>query len=161
MKLRTKFVIVLSLALFIFGICALLQIFSDTVMLGAAISSPLWTFIVVYAQEKHADLAMTLITYGAVILFFFCLVFVIGIYTWARFSQLGGVAEARAEAEKKIAEARGDSEALRLRAQSLTQTNLDFERLQIMRLALEKWNGSVPSTVIPGTTIPFTSIKIE
>lgn len=69
------------------------------------------------------------------------------------------VAQAKAEADKKIAEARGDSESLRLRAMSLTSTNLEFERLQVQRILAEKWNGELPTTMVPGQTVPFLNVK--
>ncbi len=69
------------------------------------------------------------------------------------------VAEAKAEAAKKIAEARGEMEALKLRQQSLTQQNLEWERLQIQRRYAEKWNGALPTTMPPGATVPFITIK--
>jgi regulator of protease activity HflC (stomatin/prohibitin superfamily) len=69
------------------------------------------------------------------------------------------VAQARAEADKKIAEARGDAEALRLKAATLTTQNLEWERLQIQKMAIEKWKGEVPATMVPGASIPFLGVK--
>jgi len=69
------------------------------------------------------------------------------------------VAEARAEADKKIAEARGEAESLRLRNQSLSEKNIEWERLKVQRIYAEKWNGQLPTSMIPGSTVPFINIK--
>lgn len=69
------------------------------------------------------------------------------------------VAQAKAEADKKVAEARGEAESLRLKAMSITQSNLELERLQIQKTLAEKWDGHLPTTMVPGQTVPFLNVK--
>ena len=68
---------------------------------------------------------------------------------------LNEVKQAEAEAKKKIAVAKGEAEANRLRQSSLTRIMVDYERLLNERMAIEKWNGDLPSTMIPGQALPF------
>jgi hypothetical protein len=48
---------------------------------------------------------------------------------------------------------------LKLKAQAITQLNLELERLQIRKIMAEKWNGQLPTTMVPGQTIPFLDLK--
>jgi regulator of protease activity HflC (stomatin/prohibitin superfamily) len=56
------------------------------------------------------------------------------------------VAQARAQAEKMIAEARGESEANRLKMQSINEQFLRYE-------AIKKWDGKLPT--VSGNATPF------
>lgn len=60
------------------------------------------------------------------------------------------VAEARAEAEKVIAEARGEADALLQKSRAITPMLLEYERIQVEKSRVEKWNGSVPTTYFGG-----------
>lgn len=56
------------------------------------------------------------------------------------------------EAEQKIAQAQADAEAIRIQAEAITQQGgREFVNLK----AVEKWNGVLPTQMIPGSTVPF------
>ncbi len=54
------------------------------------------------------------------------------------------IRQADAEARKTIAKARGEAEANRLLAQSITPTLVQWRQLAITEKAIEKWNGARP-----------------
>lgn len=61
---------------------------------------------------------------------------------------------AKYDAEKRIAEARGEAEAIRIQAQAITsQGGEDYVKLK----AIEKWNGAYPTTVL-GSATPIINI---
>lgn len=56
------------------------------------------------------------------------------------------------EAEQKVVTATADAESIRIQAEAVTsQGGADYVRLK----AIEKWNGSVPTTMVPNATVPF------
>jgi len=73
------------------------------------------------------------------------------------------VATAKAEAEKKVAEADGTAKSLLAVATAQAQANkilaesITPEFIQYQ--ALEKWDGKLPTTMVPGQATPFISIK--
>lgn len=66
--------------------------------------------------------------------------------------------EARAEAAKKVALAQGAAKANTVLGSSITATLIKWEKLQIEKKALDKWNGQLPSTMIPGQSLPFVGV---
>jgi regulator of protease activity HflC (stomatin/prohibitin superfamily) len=73
------------------------------------------------------------------------------------------VAQAKAEADKKIEDARGTAESIlrvaeaqskanKILAESLTPEFVQYE-------ALQKWDGKLPTTMVPGQATPFISVK--
>ena len=66
--------------------------------------------------------------------------------------------QAEAEAKKKIAIARGEAEANQLRLSSMTSSMIDYERMVNERQAISKWDGKLPETMIPGTSLPFINL---
>lgn len=68
------------------------------------------------------------------------------------------VAQARASAEIKIAEARGEAESLRIKQSALTHTLLEYEKIKTQQMAIDKWNGVVPGTLVGSGTYPFLNI---
>lgn len=69
-----------------------------------------------------------------------------------------GVAESsltRARADAQSIELRGNAEALAIRARSeALRGNSDLVQLQ----AVEKWDGKLPVTMLPGSSVPFISV---
>ncbi len=59
-----------------------------------------------------------------------------------------------AEARRKITEARGDAEAAKIRAASVTPLSVRLQELELQRQMIEKWNGALP--VYSGGNSPFT-----
>ncbi|PIQ23786.1 transposase [bacterium (Candidatus Blackallbacteria) CG17_big_fil_post_rev_8_21_14_2_50_48_46] len=60
--------------------------------------------------------------------------------------------EAEAQAKRRLIEVKAESEANRLKAAQLSPALLDYERLQVQRTAIEKWNGQLPVVQGPGST---------
>lgn len=58
------------------------------------------------------------------------------------------------QAEGKVVAAKGEAEAIRLRATALEKTPkvVDLEKLRVEELRIQKWNGNPPKTVILGNT---------
>jgi regulator of protease activity HflC (stomatin/prohibitin superfamily) len=68
------------------------------------------------------------------------------------------VARAQGEATSLIARARGEAEANRLRQASITPQLLEWKRLENQRALVDRWNGSVPQTILGEKTnllMPF------
>lgn len=60
------------------------------------------------------------------------------------------------EAEQKVVSATAEAEAIRIQAEAVTsQGGADYVKLK----AIEKWNGGVPSHMIPNATIPFIDLN--
>lgn len=64
----------------------------------------------------------------------------------------------KVEAEKKVTEATATAEANRILNESLSQENLEKQKLENEQKAIEKWNGVLPSTMT-GDTVPFVNLK--
>lgn len=59
------------------------------------------------------------------------------------------------EAEQRISQAKGEAEAIRTQAQSISQQGgAEYVRLK----TIEKWDGKLPTQMIPGGTLPFINI---
>lgn len=72
---------------------------------------------------------------------------------------LNEVAEAKAEAEKQIAKAKGEAEALKEKNKAITPALLEYERIKTQQMAITKWDGHLPSTMIPGAATPILNLK--
>lgn len=60
------------------------------------------------------------------------------------------------EAEQRVVQAEAEAEAIRIQAEAVTsQGGKDYVQLK----AIEKWNGVVPSQMIPGGTVPFINLN--
>lgn len=60
------------------------------------------------------------------------------------------------EAEQKVVAATAEAEAIRIQAEAVTQQGgKDYVQLQ----AIEKWSGVLPTTMLPGSTVPFIDIQ--
>ena len=61
----------------------------------------------------------------------------------------------KVEAEQRIAQARAEAEAIKIQAEAITQQGGDnYVQLE----AIKKWNGQLPSQMIPGATVPFINL---
>ena len=63
------------------------------------------------------------------------------------------VRQAEAEAKKKIAIANGEAAANRALASSLDPKLLEWEKLQIMRQQINKWDGKMPGVMGGGNML--------
>lgn len=60
------------------------------------------------------------------------------------------------EGEQKIVSARAEAEAIKIQSQAISsQGGADYVQLQ----AIQKWNGELPTQMIPGSTVPFINLK--
>lgn len=75
------------------------------------------------------------------------------------------IKQSEAEAEKERAKARGESDAARIRAQGEADAiKLRGDALRdnpnVVQLdAIAKWNGVMPTTMVPGAGVPFVPVK--
>ena len=73
------------------------------------------------------------------------------------------VAQAKAEADKKIEEARGIAESIKINARAQAEANLEISKSLTPELlqnrALDVWNGVLPTTMVPGSALPFIGVK--
>jgi len=79
--------------------------------------------------------------------------------------------QAKAEAQKKIAEAEGTAASKRALAEgeaksnqiklsTITEQLIKYETIMNERMAIEKWNGVSPTTVMGGNVIPFVNTHV-
>ncbi|WP_066067130.1 prohibitin family protein [Neobacillus soli] len=61
------------------------------------------------------------------------------------------------EAEQKIAQARAEAEALRLKKQEVTEELIQLKQIEVQEKALEKWDGHLPS--VTGGATPFIDLN--
>lgn len=61
-------------------------------------------------------------------------------------------------AEQKIVAAQAEAESLRLQKQQITPELLELRKIERDTKAIEKWDGSLPSTVMGGGAIPFINL---
>jgi len=66
------------------------------------------------------------------------------------------VAEANGNAEARITNAKAEAESIKIQAEAIqSQGGADYVKLK----AIEKWNGTVPTTMVPGSTVPFIDLN--
>lgn len=64
----------------------------------------------------------------------------------------------KVEAQQKIATAQADAESIKIQAQAVTQQGgKDYVQLQ----AIKRWDGKLPTQMIPGSTVPFLNLNGE
>ena len=56
----------------------------------------------------------------------------------------------RIEAEQKVAQAKAEAESLRLQKQQITPELIELRKIEAMREAISKWNGTVPNVLLSG-----------
>jgi len=62
------------------------------------------------------------------------------------------------EAQQKIESAKAEAEALRLQKEQVTAGLLELRRVENQRLALEKWNGQLPTVVSGSGIVPVLDV---
>lgn len=70
-----------------------------------------------------------------------------------------GLQKAEMDARAKIATAEGESKSNALVRQQLSPEFLRFRSLEVQQKAIEKWNGALPTSMIPGGTVPFINLN--
>lgn len=56
----------------------------------------------------------------------------------------------RIEAEQKVAQAKAEAESLRLQKQQITKELIELRKIEALREAIAKWNGTVPNVLLSG-----------
>ncbi len=65
------------------------------------------------------------------------------------------LAKAQIDADSRIAQAKGEAEAIQIQAQAIEQQGgANYVQLQ----AISKWDGHLPNQMIPGSTVPFVNL---
>jgi len=65
----------------------------------------------------------------------------------------------RIEAEQKVAQAKAEAESLRLQKAQITPALIELRKIEAMREAIAKWNGTVPNVLLSGGgATPFLSL---
>lgn len=67
--------------------------------------------------------------------------------------------KAEMDARSKIATAEGEAKANALVRQQLSPEFLKFRSLEVQQKAIEKWNGQLPTQMIPGSAVPFINLN--
>lgn len=68
------------------------------------------------------------------------------------------VAQAKAEADKRIEEARGEAESLKLKRSQITPELIKLKELEVQEKAIDKWDGVLPK--LTGNSIPMISLEM-
>lgn len=61
------------------------------------------------------------------------------------------------EAEQKVAQARAETESLKMQREAITPELLKLREIEMRRVAIEKWDGTLPQTMM-GNTVPFINL---
>ncbi len=69
--------------------------------------------------------------------------------------------QAETDARSKIAEAEGTAKANALVRQQLSPEFLKFKALEVQLKSVEKWNGQLPTQMIPGSAVPFINLNTK
>lgn len=60
------------------------------------------------------------------------------------------------QAKQRVTTATAEAQAIKIQAEAVTQQGgADYVKLK----AIEKWNGNVPTTMVPGSTVPFLDLN--
>jgi regulator of protease activity HflC (stomatin/prohibitin superfamily) len=62
------------------------------------------------------------------------------------------------EAEQKIAQARAEAQSLAMQREAITANLIELRRIEAQKLAIDKWNGQLPQTMLGGAT-PFIDVS--
>lgn len=66
------------------------------------------------------------------------------------------------EAEQTVVTAKAEAEAQTIKARALESSGgkqvVELEAIKVQRAAVEKWNGVLPTQMIPGSTVPFINL---
>lgn len=62
------------------------------------------------------------------------------------------------EAEQKLAQAEAEAKGLRLQKDAITPELIQLRKVEMQTKAIEKWDGRLPTSMIPNATLPFLSL---
>lgn len=65
----------------------------------------------------------------------------------------------KTEAEQRIATAKAEAEAIKLQSEAANNDKyVNLKALEVQKAAIEKWNGVLPTQMIPGGSLPFINL---
>lgn len=66
----------------------------------------------------------------------------------------------KTEAEQRIAQAKAEAEAIKLQSDAANNDKyVNLKALEVQKSAIEKWNGVLPTQMIPNATLPFINLN--
>ena len=66
----------------------------------------------------------------------------------------------KTEAEQRIAQAKAEAEAIKLQSDAANNDKyINLKALEVQKAAIEKWNGVLPTQMIPNATLPFINLN--
>ena len=66
----------------------------------------------------------------------------------------------KTEAEQRVAQAKAEAEAIKLQSDAANNDKyVNLKALEVQRAAIEKWNGVLPSQMIPDASLPFINLN--
>ena len=68
------------------------------------------------------------------------------------------LARVRFEADQKLARAEAEAKGLRLQKDAITPELIQLRKVEMQTKAIEKWNGVLPTSMIPNATLPFLNL---
>jgi regulator of protease activity HflC (stomatin/prohibitin superfamily) len=73
------------------------------------------------------------------------------------------LAQVQYEAQQTVAKATADAEAIRIQTQAIQsgggQAYVQLQAIKVQQSAVEKWNGALPTQMIPGGAVPFLNLS--
>ncbi|MBI5598018.1 MAG: prohibitin family protein [Elusimicrobia bacterium] len=63
------------------------------------------------------------------------------------------------EAEQKVATARAEAESLRMQKEAITPQLIQLRQVDAQKLAIEKWDGKMPSVIMGGGAMPLLDLN--
>jgi regulator of protease activity HflC (stomatin/prohibitin superfamily) len=65
----------------------------------------------------------------------------------------------KTEAEQRVAQARAEAEAIKLQSDAANNDKyVNLKALEVQKTAVEKWNGVLPTQMIPNASLPFINL---
>ncbi|MBI4667619.1 MAG: prohibitin family protein [Elusimicrobia bacterium] len=65
----------------------------------------------------------------------------------------------RVEAEQKIATSRAEAEALKMQREAVSQQLIELRKVEVQKLAIEKWNGQMPQVMLGSGSTPLLDLN--
>ncbi len=66
----------------------------------------------------------------------------------------------KTEAEQRIAQAKAEAEAIKVQSEAANNDKyINLKALEVQKAAVEKWNGVLPSQMIPNASLPFINLN--
>lgn len=64
------------------------------------------------------------------------------------------------EAEQRVAQANAEAEAIKVQSEAANNDKyVALKQLDVQQAAVEKWDGRLPTSMIPGSSLPFLNLK--